>query len=83
MDAYLPGKLQSFLADGGLDYLAERRGVVAVEWADRVRDKLSGDAVWLTLRPHRRGGVDGRLARLENVGAVVDRDGLSKTLAGW
>src|SRR5678815_3573103 len=36
-DAYLPGKLSGFLADGGLEYLFDPSAVVVVEWADRVR----------------------------------------------
>ena len=76
MDAYLPGKLQGFLADGGLDYLAERRAVVAVEWGDRLRGVLPPDTVWLSLLPAQRDGVDGRKAELQNADAVEDLDGL-------
>lgn len=59
-DAYLPAKLQGFLADGGLDYLAEREAVVVVEWADRIRDLLPEATLWVHLEP--RGG--GRMCRL-------------------
>ena len=40
MDAYLPDKLRAFLLDGGVDYLAQHSGVVAIEWADQVLDLL-------------------------------------------
>jgi tRNA threonylcarbamoyladenosine biosynthesis protein TsaE len=75
MDAYLPAKLRGFLADGGLDYLAERRGVVAVEWGDRVADLLPQRTLWLHLDPASREGVDGRIALLHNPGELpgVDR----------
>ncbi|HLU38205.1 MAG TPA: tRNA (adenosine(37)-N6)-threonylcarbamoyltransferase complex ATPase subunit type 1 TsaE [Planctomycetota bacterium] len=82
VDAYLPGKLRAFLADGGLDYLAERSGVTAVEWADKVADLLPEDAVWLALEPRRQGGVDGRRAVLHNAGAVGDLAGLQRILEG-
>lgn len=86
MDAYLPGKLAGFLADGGLDYLAERHAVVAVEWADRLRasqpDALPADAVWLTLRNHRRDGLDGRSASLQNADVLGDLDGLRRMFSG-
>ncbi len=55
-DAYLPGKLAGFLADGGLDYLWNANAVVAVEWADRVRDLLPADALWVELAPSPTGG---------------------------
>lgn len=77
MDAYLPGKLEGFLADGGLDYLGEHRGVVAVEWADRLRDVLPAGALWITLARATRHGVDGRVVRLENAALVRDLDGLA------
>lgn len=48
-DAYLPAKLQGFLADGGLDYLLDGASVVAVEWADRVRELLPENTLWLTI----------------------------------
>lgn len=48
-DAYLPGKLRGFLADGGLDYLLDTRSVVAVEWADRVRELLPDNTLWLEI----------------------------------
>ena len=51
LDAYLPEKLRRFLQDGGIDYLAEREGVTAVEWADRVTDLLPLDALRVALRP--------------------------------
>ena len=64
IDAYLPAKTEGFLIDGGVDYLAEARGVVVVEWADRLREWLPEETVWLSIAP-RRGG--GRLAILRAV----------------
>lgn len=80
MDAYLPGKLQGFLADGGLDYLADSRGVVAVEWGDRLRLALPEYTLWLTLTVHCQGRIEGRRARLENVAALRDVAGLGETV---
>lgn len=82
LDAYLPGKLEGFLADGGLDYLADHTGVVAVEWGDRLRSVLPPATVWLTLTRAARHGVDGRLVRLENAGVVRDLVGLTASFAG-
>ncbi|MCR9247031.1 MAG: tRNA (adenosine(37)-N6)-threonylcarbamoyltransferase complex ATPase subunit type 1 TsaE [bacterium] len=48
-DAYLPAKLQGFLEDGGLEYLLGGTAVVAVEWADQVRDLLPDNTLWLTV----------------------------------
>lgn len=48
-DAYLPGKLLAFLSDGGLEYLCDAEAVVVVEWADRVREHLPADTLWLEL----------------------------------
>lgn len=48
-DAYLPGKLRGFLADGGLDYLLDTRCAVAVEWGDRVRELLPENTLWLEI----------------------------------
>lgn len=48
-DAYLPQKLVGFLEDGGLDYLLDRRAIVVVEWAERIRDYLPADTLWLQL----------------------------------
>ena len=50
VDAYLPAKTRAFLLDGGLDYLAETRGVVVVEWADRLEDLLPERTLWVHLR---------------------------------
>lgn len=55
-DAYLPGKLAAFLADGGLDYLGERRAVVVVEWADRIRNMLPDNTLWVSLEVAAEGG---------------------------
>lgn len=49
VDAYLPDKLRSFLEDGGVDYLAETRGVLVVEWAERVADFLPAGTLWARL----------------------------------
>ncbi len=55
VDAYLPEKTRGFLADGGLDYLAETRGVVVVEWADRLADMLPEETLWVSLSPGSKG----------------------------
>lgn len=55
-DAYLPQKLVGFLDDGGLDYLLDRRAVVAVEWGDRVRNLLPTDTLWVTMAVAAGGG---------------------------
>ena len=66
IDAYLPGKTRGFLEDGGLDYIDETRGVVVVEWAERLEDLLPEETLWITML-HLDGG---RQARLEDrVGA--------------
>jgi len=57
-DAYLPAKLAAFLADGGLEYLFHQGAVVAVEWADRVRELLPPDALWVELALAPDGGRD-------------------------
>lgn len=61
-DAYLPGKLQGFLADGGLDYLLDPSGVVVVEWADRIRKLLPASALWIRLDVRPQGGRRVRMA---------------------
>jgi tRNA threonylcarbamoyladenosine biosynthesis protein TsaE len=55
-DAYLPAKLQGFLADGGLDYLCAPDAVVVVEWADRIASLLPERTLWLELAPAEGGG---------------------------
>ncbi len=55
-DAYLPAKLEGFLADGGLDYLLARSAVVVVEWADRIADLLPADTLWIGLATRAAGG---------------------------
>jgi tRNA threonylcarbamoyladenosine biosynthesis protein TsaE len=55
-DAYLPAKLQGFLADGGLSYLFDGAAVVAVEWADRVRADLGSGTLWVQLAVLPAGG---------------------------
>lgn len=65
VDAYLPGKTRAFLAEGGLDYVTERAGVVVVEWAERVADLLPEETLWVDLAPAHGAGVEGRVARLE------------------
>ena len=64
VDAYLPEKTRDFLADGGVDYLAEAKGVVVVEWADRIADLLPALTLWVHLRPIASGS--GREAVLED-----------------
>lgn len=61
IDAYLPAKTRGFLEEGGVDYLAELRGVVVVEWADRVADLLPAHTLWIELKPLE---IDGRAARV-------------------
>lgn len=55
-DAYLPGKLLGFLADGGLEYLFDPTAVVVVEWADRVAKHLPERTLWLELAMAPGGG---------------------------
>jgi len=55
-DAYLPAKLEGFLADGGLDYLFQPEAVAVVEWADRIAPSVPGGALWLRLEPAPQGG---------------------------
>jgi tRNA threonylcarbamoyladenosine biosynthesis protein TsaE len=52
-DAYLPGKLAAFLADGGLEYLFDPTAVVVIEWADAVAKHMPKQTLWieLTLAP--------------------------------
>ena len=64
IDAYLPGKTRGFLEDGGLDYLAETEGVVVVEWADRIRDLLPTETLWVHLGPSVVDGHEARSAAL-------------------
>jgi tRNA threonylcarbamoyladenosine biosynthesis protein TsaE len=71
LDAYLPDKLRAFLADGGLDYLAERRAVIAVEWADRVAELLPEETLWVHLEAVATSGRPGRRARLETRGCAA------------
>jgi tRNA threonylcarbamoyladenosine biosynthesis protein TsaE len=53
MDAYRLSDAQAF-EDVARDALAEGDGVVAVEWADRVREALPEETLWLELRPRSR-----------------------------
>lgn len=55
-DAYLPQKLRHFLDEGGLDYLLDRRAVVAIEWADRIEDLLPPGTLWIELAMAPGGG---------------------------
>jgi tRNA threonylcarbamoyladenosine biosynthesis protein TsaE len=55
-DAYLPEKLEAFLADGGLDYLLDPRAVVAIEWAQRVAKFLPEATLWVELSTPPAGG---------------------------
>jgi len=59
-DAYLPAKLEGFLADGGLEYLFQPDAVACVEWADRIAGAVPDGALWIELGPTPDGG---RLAR--------------------
>lgn len=55
-DAYLPAKLEGFLAEGGADYLFDPASVVAIEWADRIAHLLPQDALWVRIAPDASGG---------------------------
>ena len=55
-DAYLPGKLQGFLDDGGLEYLFDRTAVVVIEWAQRVAAFLPERTLWVELTVTPDGG---------------------------
>ena len=70
VDAYLPAKTRAFLADGGVDYLAESGGVVVVEWADRLADLLPPQTLWVTLSPVELDGRAGRAAAIDDPGAA-------------
>lgn len=59
-DAYLPVKLQGFLADGGLEYLFQPEAIACIEWADRIAEMVPQGALWLELRTSTTGG---RIAR--------------------
>ena len=63
VDAWLPAKTRAFLEDGGVDYLLDMKGVVVVEWGDRLADLLPAEQLWVRLTP--TGSGDGRTARLE------------------
>lgn len=81
-DAYLPAKLGAFLEDGGADYLFAGDAVTAVEWADRVADRLPGRVLWLELAVAPAGGRSARLGwdRDEDfawAGGLVDNPGPS------
>ena len=56
VDAYLPDKARAFLADGGVDYLAEAPGVLVVEWADRLAQFLPTETLWVKLAGTETGG---------------------------
>ena len=66
VDAYLPEKTRAFLLDGGLDYLAETRGVVVVEWADRLEDLLPERTLWVHLDHLSETAGGGRRATLRH-----------------
>lgn len=55
-DAYLPAKLQGFLADGGLEYLFEPAAVAVVEWADRIPNLMPAKTLWIELASAADGG---------------------------
>lgn len=64
LDAYFPEKTRAFLSEGGFDYLGERGGVVAVEWADRLPDLVPPERVWVELAPGLVDGTPGRVGRV-------------------
>jgi len=55
-DAYLPAKLQGFLADGGLEYLFEPVAVAVVEWADRICNLMPAKTLWVDVAVVPNGG---------------------------
>lgn len=48
-DAYLPEKLASLLADGGLEYLFDPTAVAVVEWASQLRNAMPERTLWVEL----------------------------------
>lgn len=70
VDAYLEPKARGFLLDGGLDYVHELGAVLAIEWADRVRDLWPSETVVVELKPN-PGGQEGRQARLQGPPALL------------
>lgn len=64
-DAYLPAKLEGFLADGGLEYLFDAHAVVVVEWADRIARLLPARTLWVELALAAGGGRHLRFACAE------------------
>ena len=75
VDAYLEPKARGFLLDGGLDYADELGAVLAIEWADRVRDLWPSETVVVELGP-RPEGQEGRQAHLQGPAALLE--GLGK-----
>ncbi len=55
-DAYLPAKLEGFLADGGLEYLFQPDAIACVEWADRILSLMPAGTLWVELIPMPDGG---------------------------
>lgn len=55
-DAYLPEKLESFLADGGLEYLLDATKVTCIEWANNVDNLLPHGVLRITLGHRPDGG---------------------------
>ncbi|MFY9345492.1 MAG: tRNA (adenosine(37)-N6)-threonylcarbamoyltransferase complex ATPase subunit type 1 TsaE [Planctomycetota bacterium] len=60
-DAYLPGKLLAFLADGGLEYLFDPLAVAVVEWADTIAKHMPARTLWVELAVAPGGGRTVRL----------------------
>jgi tRNA threonylcarbamoyladenosine biosynthesis protein TsaE len=55
-DAYLPEKLASLLADGGLEYLFDPTAVAVVEWASQLRNAMPARTLWVELALAADGG---------------------------
>ncbi|MCC6782937.1 MAG: tRNA (adenosine(37)-N6)-threonylcarbamoyltransferase complex ATPase subunit type 1 TsaE [Planctomycetes bacterium] len=83
VDAYLAEKTRAFLADGGLAWLDERRGVAVVEWADRIAEYLPPRTLTVRLGPRPDGG-EGRSAELSAEQGFDWLDGLVEAAGmGW
>jgi len=85
-DAYLPAKLEGFLAEGGADYLFDPASVVAIEWADRIAHLVPQDALWVRLAPDASGGrvavltpgLPGSCPWLADLPRILSADGKSR-----
>jgi tRNA threonylcarbamoyladenosine biosynthesis protein TsaE len=69
MDAYRLSGPDDAESTGILDYLADGRSVVAIEWAQRIAAALPDERLEITLAD---GGADGRCVRFDGHGARWD-----------